>query len=169
MIKLYIKKLLWTILFFVVFIFTAGVVYIPITLIMSEKVYMETFRLILSLIVAVPILIAAVYVIRTDNRTCKIVYIDNHPTKQFNFGRDFISTLRSKENIIHTIAYLTLSFFCALPTGLAATTQPIHLIVGLIYLLVTRGLIFTLANTLIWCFVHRKWLQRYKPSFENSI
>ena len=161
MLKLYLKKVLLTILFFTAHLFTSSFVYMVMTLILSDKVYLEEFRTALAVILAIPVSVVTVYISRLDNKTHKRAYMEAHRTETISFRKDFVGTLISRENIIHTLAFLTLGLLYILPVPISIEEPLWRLIIVTVILLFIAGVIFTVANTLLWCLVHKRWISHH--------
>ena len=160
MVKLFFKKFFLTILFFVGFLLigaTAAFLWV----LVLRNLFSEQIRFYACIIIAGIIVLKLAYDTRRDSSPYKSAFLNSTDAISIPFWKDFWATLRSKENLIHTLAFITLRFFIALPTGIRASSSLWTLIIGMIVLLVHHGLMFAAGNTLLWCVVHRRWL-RYR-------
>ena len=160
MVKLYFKKFFLTVLFFVGFLFTGFVVSFVWHLVF-RNLFSEQVRFIVVTILAALVTLKVAYDIRRDRDAYKSEFLNSTDAISIPFWKDFWATLRSKENLIHTLAFITLRFLTALPTGIRSSSSLWVLLFGTIVLLVHQGLMFAVGNTLLWCVVHRRWL-RYR-------
>ena len=158
MLKLYLKKVLLTVLFLAALLFLAS----AFTLCFQRYLFMllEEFINLLCAIPAPGVMLTTVYFIRCNILSGKSAYLECHKANPVSIGKDLINTLKSKENIIHTLAFLTISLLFFLLIGISASTPFLPLVVGTIILLVACDLVFTIVNTLIWCLVHKRWVKR---------
>lgn len=160
MVKLFFKKFFLTVLFFVGFLLigaTAAFLWV----LVLRNLFSEQIRFYACIIIAGIIVLKLAYDTRRDSSPYKSAFLNSTDAISIPFWKDFWATLRSKENLIHTLAFITLRFFIALPTGIRASSSLWTLIIGMIVLLVHHGLMFAAGNTLLWCVVHRRWL-RYR-------
>ena len=160
MVKLFFKKFFLTVLFFVGFLLigaTAAFLWV----LVLRNLFSEQIRFYACIIIAGIIVLKLAYDTRRDSSPYKSAFLNSTDAISIPFWKDFWATLRSKENLIHTLAFITLRFFIALPTGIRASSSLWTLIIGMIILLVHHGLMFAAGNTLLWCVVHRRWL-RYR-------
>ncbi|MBQ7329163.1 MAG: hypothetical protein IJX01_04575 [Oscillospiraceae bacterium] len=160
MLKLYFKKFFLTILFFVGFLLI-GAAAAFLWVLVLRNLFSEQIRFYACIILAGIIILKLVYDTRRDSNPYKREFLNSTDAISIPFWKDFWATLRSKENLIHTLAFTTLNFFFSLPIGIRASSSLWTLIIGMIILLVHQGLMFTAGNTLLWCVVHRRWL-RYR-------
>lgn len=162
MLKLYFKKLLMTVLFAVGYFLTVGCLgFFSFLLILSilpiQKLISETTLTIIFAILALVIMLVVVYRGRSNNKPYKREYLEQIQYAPPSFGKDFWLTLKSKENICHTLAFLTVDFLFSAPIGISESSTLWVFIFGMLMLLISQGIIFTLINTLLWCLVHRRW------------
>lgn len=171
--KLYFKKLLLTALFFIRFaLIGASLAFF--TVLLANHLIPESVRFYACLFLAILIVLVHLYRRRCDSYSQKLKYLEGIEYAPPSFGKDFWQTLKSRENIVHTLAFLTLRFFTALPTGIITAPTIWRFLVGMFLLLLEQGIIFTLVNTLIWCLVHRRWSEYWRRAgqvtdrFENK-
>lgn len=152
MLRLYLKKLLLTIIFlilFFLFYLVVGFVWVQIA---SAAGFTIHPNLQICLIVAVSLVIEllAVYFLRIDNPKQKDAF---NVTDAYTFCTDFINILKSAENLSHTFAYVTLVALFLLYTltvnALGAST--------LIAAIISCGL-FAVVNALLWAIIHKRWI-----------
>ena len=84
-------------------------------------------------------------------------YLEGIEYKPLPFFKDFWQTLKSKDNLAHTLAFLTLDFLIALPIGISASSNIWIFLVGMLIQLLVEGTVFILINTFIWSLAHRRW------------
>ena len=156
MCKLYFKKLLYTILFFVAYYIIVGCIGFVWALFFNS-LFSEQFETIFIAILAIVILLIVLYKNRCNSAPHKRAYWEMMESGYITFRKDFMLTLKSKENMAHMLAFITLEFLFELPIGISAAATLWLLIRGLVIVLVTRGAAFILGNTLLWCLVHRRW------------
>ena len=160
--KLYLKKLWQTTQFAAGFIFTL-VLYsflfsmfflsiLPLQKIVSKQI-------LISVLAAITLVVMLVYIYRQrrDDKAGRKVY-----TKKLNFplpsfGKDFWQTLKSQENIAHTLAFLTLDIPLTIYFSISDFSLP-----KMLLLLIIQGAAFTLINTFLWCQAHRRWIHYWQ-------
>lgn len=165
MVKLYLKKLLSSILFsgiFFLFLVVVAYVWVHISSACTSFLGFEipnTIDYCIVLILTLLLELIGVYFLRVDSLNCKEEYTDGHKGEIYIFSKDFICTLRSSENIVHIIAFLTfvLPFYLLIAISEKAPLFPS--IAGMLALSIVTGALFGAVNTLSWCFVHRNWLK----------
>lgn len=154
MIKLYLKKLLQTFLFLAALIVLTALLFtLLITVFLWLKPQIKAAIVYFCLLLSAILLIYAIFLKRHENKRLKATYLDAQPAEDYSFWKDYLATLKSKENIAHTLAFLSIVF--ANSARIATTTyRPFS---GLVIQLAILVLIFTALNTLIWCCVHKRW------------
>lgn len=165
--KLYLKKLWKTLLFAVGYFFTVGCCgFLSYLLVFSilplQKIVPEDTLTIILAIIALVIMLVLLYRLRCDNKPYKREYLEGIEYKTRSFPKDFWQTLKSKENIAHTLAFLTSDFLFGIPGGISASPNIVVFILGMLTQLIIEGTAFTLINTLIWCLVHRRWFDYWQ-------
>lgn len=130
--------------------------------------FSEQFATVFIAILAMVILLIVLYKKRCDSATHKKDYWEMMESGYVTFGKDVLLTLKSKENLCHTLAFMTIVFAFDLPIGIATAPTLWLLITGFVILLITRGIAFTFGNTLMWCLVHRRWQNAKKYASYGS-
>ena len=152
MLRLYFKKLLLTTVFlilFFLFYLVVGFVWMQIASTAGFTLH-PNLQICLIVVITLAIELLAVYFLRIDNPRQKDAF---DVTKAYTFPADFINTLKSAENKMHTFAYVTLAALFILYTLIANTFQLSTLIAAII----SCGL-FTALNTLLWSIIHKRWI-----------
>jgi len=160
MLKLYLKKVFLTAGFFLFYLLLGGMLAF-VWYIFFRNLFSEDFTTAAVAILAIPAALTMVYRTRCNCAACKQAFFEKPEEIPPSFPKDFVHTFKSKENIVHTLAFLTLDFLFTVPIGISMNTPFIALIAGAVFFLVIGGAVFSLANTLLWCLVHRRWL-RYR-------
>ena len=158
MMKLYLKKLLMTALFvlgYIVLLFILAFF----TFLLLKSLIPETVLIIILPLLALFLMLRGVYRNRSDSRPYKQAFLECAVQEPIPFRKDFWAVLKSRENICHTAAFLTLDFLFALPIGIANSSNVWIFLIGMVLLLTSQGAVFTLINTLIWSLVHRRWAE----------
>lgn len=152
MLKLYFKKLFFTVIFIIDFFVLAGVLAFVWHLIFRYR-FPEPARTIIIVILA--IILDFGIVCRMRYKKCKRSYVETN----------FINIIKSRGSIIHLLAFISivLPFFVSI--AVIEKTPVLPLIVGTVILLVFWGLIFFIVNSLLWFAVHKfiryKRIERY--------
>ena len=161
--KLYLKKLWQTTQFAAGFIFTL-VLYsflfsmfflsiLPLQKIVSKQI-------LLGILAALTLVVMLVYIYRQrrNDKAGRKAYTKklNYPLP--SFGKDFWQTLKSRENIAHTLAFLTLDIPLTIYMGISAFSTIGIFLLRTVLLVMIQGAAFTLINTFLWCLAHRRWL-----------
>ena len=161
--KLYLKKLWQTTQFAAGFIFTLALYsflfsmfflsILPLQKIVSKKI-------LISVLAAITLVVMLVYIYRQrrDDKAGRKAYTKklNYPLP--SFGKDFWQTLKSRENIAHTLAFLTLDIPLTIYIGISGFSTIGKFLPEMLLLLITQGAVFTLINTFLWCLAHRRWI-----------
>lgn len=153
MLKLYFKKLFFTIIFIINFFVLAGALAFVWHLIFRYR-FPEPARTIIIVILA--IILDFGIVCRMRYKKCKKSYVETN----------FINIIKSKDGMVHLLAFISifLPFFVSI--AVIEKTPVLPLIVGTIILLVFCGLIFFIVNSLLWFAVHKfiryKRVEKYK-------
>ena len=160
MLQLYFKKILMILLFFVGLILLGGMV-IFVLFILLRSLFPEVILGLISLILAFFITLRLVYRMRFDNKTQKREYWELTHNAPLSFGKDFVQTLKSRENTVHTLAFLTLALVRGIRIEIIAHTPLFGILLEIILIILTQVSLFTLINTLLWCLVHRRWSKQW--------
>jgi len=151
--KLYLKKLLTTILFF------SGLLLIAIVSSLLRHILpiQEATLYFTSVIVGTSIMLYLAYKIRSMSRNAKTAYLAQKKPKKYSFERNFYSTLRSRENVVHTIAFLTI--LCGVSIGITVSMQlpMMSLVIGTIVILLIGGALFAPISAILWCLAQNHW------------
>ncbi|MBQ5608087.1 MAG: hypothetical protein IIU86_03580 [Oscillospiraceae bacterium] len=158
MVKLYFKKLLFTLLFIFEFPILSGVCMFFWHLIF-RYMFPESVGSTVCIILGALLALILVYLYRCERSSIKTDYISSFSSDTFSFIEDFKSTFKSKENIVHTSAFLTIELIVNLAAAISTNTPFLPLVIGNILLLFVGGLIFSILNTLLWCLVHKRWVR----------
>ena len=151
--KLYLKKLLVTFLFFAAFIVLAAVLCtLVIQFAFWFKPQLKTI-IYIGLILSATMLLYIVFLKRWENKSLKAKYLEIQAGNDYSFRKDYLSTIKSKENVIHTLAFLSIAFLNSVRIAISAHRPLASLLLQVAILL----LLFATLNTLVWCFVHKKW------------
>ena len=152
MIRLYLKKLLLTFIFLVLyflFYLVVGFVWMRIASAFEFAVHPNLqFCLIVAISLVIELL--AVYFLRIDNPKQKDAF---DTTATLSFRSDFVNTLKSAENLIHTAAYVTFVAVFLLYITLSNNLRVDTLTAAI----VSCGL-FAVLNTLLWTLIHKRWI-----------
>ena len=153
--KLYFKKLLQTLLFIAALIILTALIFtLSITVLFWLKPQALTI-VYLCLVLSAGLLIYAVLLKRYENQHLRSSYLDVQATEDYSFIKDFLATIKSEENVVHTLAFLLIIF----ANGVRIATTTSRPIAGLSLQIIILLITFTIVNTLIWCFVHRRWIR----------
>ncbi len=117
----------------------------------------ENINYILCIIIANIFGLMAAYFFRLDNKKHKAAFKETQQNAPYSFIKDFITTLKSQDNIVHTVSYFTIDFLFTLITAVSPSTSFPAFITGTLMLLIQAGL-FGILNTCVWCLVHKTWL-----------
>ena len=165
--KLYLKKL-WDTLEFVVGYLIAfclfGFVFqrfflsrLPLQKLVAKEILAGCLA-VFSLVV----MLVYVYRQRRDNKQRRYTYIKNIPYPPLSFSKEFWQILKSKENMAHTLAFLTLDFILSIYIGISTFSGLWIFLAGTLLLLIAQGIAFLLINTFLWCLAHRRWFHYWQ-------
>ena len=116
MVLLYLKKMLsslvFLILYFVVFLMVTAYVWgrfePSLESVLNTTIH-PNLSYCLILVIALVLELVGVYFLRVDNPRYSEEYLKGKKGQRFNFAKDFVSTLKSTENLLHTSAFLTIT------------------------------------------------------------
>ncbi len=145
MIKLYFKKILFTLgfignyfllLFIIAFIWN----------LVLRNTFSESVNTLILAILALISNFVFVCIMRYKKLYHKTDVLNNH---------SFFITIKSRDNIVHTLAFVSilLPFFVSI--AIVENTPLLPLVVGTIILLFVCGLIFWVLNALMWSIVYK--------------
>ncbi len=161
MIKLYFKKLFFTLLFLGGF-YILGAIFAFFWHLIFRNLFSESVSTVACFALGSILNFKLAYMARYELSSYKMEYINAFTSDAFLFVKDYKNTFKSKENIIHTSAFLTIELIFNLATAISTSTPFLRLVIVTILLLFVEGLIFSTLNTLIWCLVHKKWMRFLK-------
>ena len=161
--KLYLKKLWLTAQFAAGFLYASvlyGVlfsVFFLTRLPLQKLIPIKTLIAILAVFTLL-VLIAYVYRVRRNNKSGRRAYTKKLSFPLPTFGKDFWQTLKSRETLAHTLAFLTLDFPLAVYFGISGFSSIGKFLLEVPLLLLAQGAAFILINTYLWCLAHRRWI-----------
>ena len=158
MVKLYFKKLLFTILFVVIFALLSGICVFFWHLIF-RNLFPESVRDIACIILGCLLSFKLLFTFRYERSSYKSAYVDSFTGDTFSFVKDFKNTFKSKDNIVHTLAYLPFDLVQTVRGAISSDSPFFRAVIITVILVSVRCLIFAVLNTLIWCLVHKKWMR----------
>lgn len=158
MIKLYFKKLLFTILFVVIFALLSGICVFFWHLIF-RNLFPELVRDIACIILGCLLDFKLLFTFRDERSSYKSAYVDSFTGDTFSFLKDFKNTFKSNDNIVHTLAYLSFDLVQTVRGAISSDSPFFRAVIITLILVSVRGLIFATLNTLVWCLVHKKWMR----------
>ena len=165
MVKLYLKKLFFTLLFIFAFpIF--GAVCAFVWHLIFRYMFPESVSTAANAILGLIFELVLVYLYRCERSPYKRTYIDSFAADHFFFVKDFVSTFKSKDNIVHTLAYLTYDLVQTVRGAISSDSPFFRAVIITVLLVAVRSLLFAVMNTLIWSLVHKKWMRFLK--WKNS-
>ncbi len=149
MIKLYFKKLLFTMGFLINYFLSVFIIGYAWHLIFRDM-FSELVNTFIIAILALALDFGIICIMRYKN-----LYHKTDVIKILSFWRNFINIFKSRDNIVHTLAFISILLpFCVFIT-VVEKTPLLPLVVGTIILLFACGLIFLIVNALIWSIVHQ--------------
>ena len=122
-----------------------------------QKIIPEDILTIILAGIALILMLVFLYRTRCSDKPTKREYLEGIEYKPLPFFKDFWQTLKSKDNLAHTLAFLTLDFLVAVPVGISASSNIWIFLVGMLIQLLVEGTVFILINTFIWSLAHRRW------------
>ena len=161
--KLYLKKLWDTVEFAAAFAYTLVLYglafnlfvmpFLPLQRIVSK----ESILIVLS-ILSLAIVLAYVKRRRRNNKSRRRMYTKKLTFPLPTFGKDFWQTLKSRESLAHTLAFLTLDTPFTLYISISGFSTIWKFFLELMLLLLIQTAAFILINTYLWCLAHRRWI-----------
>ena len=150
--KLYFKKLFFTILFIVNFFLLAYAIILAWYWLLPYKP-LEIFRTISVTVLALVSDFAIVCAMRSRRLSHKN-FMQAFSADTDTFGKRFINILKSKDNITHLIAFLSILTPFFVTVAVMEKTPFVPLVVGTLILLLCCGVLFLTVNTLLWCILY---------------
>ena len=126
----------------------------------------DTTLYLIGFVPAIIIMLYVAYLARWENKSFKRQYFETATKCEYSFKQDFVNTLKTKENIVHTLAFLTIVFTNSVVVARSVNTPSAMFLVKVIILLLIRGAVFYTLNSVVWCLVHKKW---QKSRYESNI
>ena len=161
MVKLYFKKLLFTILFVASFLLLCGIC-VCFWHLIFRNLFPELVRNIVCLILGCLLSFKLLFMFRDEYSSSKRAYIDSFDGDTFSFVKDFKNTFKSKDNLVHTSVFLTIDLIYSVSIAISVSSPFLRFIIVTVIYLLRDGLIFVTLNTLVWCLVHKKWMRFLK-------
>lgn len=161
MVKLYFKQLLFTILFAVIFVLSGGICVFFWHLIFRNLIP-ESARDIVCLVLGGLLSFKLLFTFRCKHSPYKRAYIDSFDGDTFSLVKDFKNTFKSKDTLIHILAFLTIDLIYSVSMAISVNSPFLRFIIVTVIYLLRDGLIFAILNTLVWCLVHKKWMRFLK-------
>ena len=174
MLKLYLKKLFLSLLFwFVFFLFFVVVTFVWLHVVPGLESFFKckftgNFNISVQAVVTLLLELLAVYFVRIDSPNYKKPFQKAKIKKAFS--KDCADTLKSAENIMHTAANLTLIVPFSLLLSATNQTPAAHTVLRTLILLIAGGILFAVINTALWCIIHNRWLNELNktPDIEST-
>lgn len=162
--KHYLKRVFITFVFLNALIILTGIFAFFLSRILFFAGLADTTLYYSGFVPAIIIMLYVAYLARWENKSFKQQYIEATTNSNYSLKSDFLDTLKAKENITHTLAFLTLVFANSVVIARSVSTPLGMFVIKVIILLLIRGGVFYALNTFVWCLVHRKWHKsRYSP------
>ena len=168
--KLYLKKVLFTTLF------AGGIIgsaWLILMLLQALQITTTNIIYIVALCAGMVIMLCCAYLIRVCNKNAQTVYINNEPkvikrtnkqkkakTPKYSIDSDFAAVIKTKENILHAAAFLTIVVIVSIALAISASIPVLAIVIGAIVLVIISAVAFFMINTLLWCLVHSLWEKR---------
>lgn len=162
----FLKKLLSSIFFLVIFfLFMLVVAYVWGLIVKATNINPSNgWNYVLIIIATLLIELLAVYFIRLDNTDRKEAYQSIYKAgTNVPFSYDFLNTLISKDNILHTIAFNLTAMPAFLLIAIGNEFPVIAVVLGMIVLFLLGAILFAAISTCLWCIVHKRWLSTKPP------
>ncbi|MBQ9978071.1 MAG: hypothetical protein IJP21_05710 [Clostridia bacterium] len=157
MLKLYFKKLFLTLCFIVNYFLLVGIIAFVWYLFLKDM-FSETTTTAIVGILALWADLGIVVAIRYKGLSNKAIL-----TEDLSFGRNFINILKSKDNLVHTLAFLSMLLPFCVTIAINQNTPFLTLVIGTIFLLLINGFVFLMVNTLLWTIAHMLIHHRNNP------
>lgn len=161
MFKLYLKKLLWCIIFLMIFVF---IYFLSFNLLYTVSNFFKDKNILQQIILfGIPFICSLIFLcyLRINNKKFKTEYLS---TDEHSFLKDIYFILKSKNFICEILAFNTFLIPLFVFIGISENFPLIPFIVGTILLILLSNLPFVIVDLLIWFLICKKWL--YKKGFE---
>ena len=150
MIKLYFKKILFTLGFIATYLLLVFILAFVWNLILRNT-FSELVNTLIHAILALILNLVIVCVMRYKNLHNKTDLLNSH---------SFFSIIKSIDNIVHTLSFISLLLPFFVSIAIVKNTPLLPLVVGTILLLVACGLIFLSINALMWNIVYKLFMNK---------
>ena len=149
MIKLYFKKILVTLGFIANYFLLVFILAFVWNLVLRNT-FSELVNTLIHAILALVLNFVFVCIMRYKSLHHKTDALNN-----ISFLKNFINIFKSKDNIVHALAFISilLPFFVFI--AIAEKTPLVPLVVGTIALLFICGMMFLILNALMWSIAHK--------------
>ena len=163
--KLYLKRLVQTFLFLAALIVLTALLFtLFITIFFWLKPLLKAIIVYFCLLLSAILLTYTVLLKRYESTLQKATYLEKLIAEDYTFIKDYRATLKSKENVVHTLAFISIALTNSIRIAITAHKP----FVGLLFQAVILISVFAALNTLVWCLVHRKWLKsRYNTKYST--
>ena len=158
MVKLFFKKLLYAALFIfgifgVMFSETFLVIWLPEAWIQTVLCKVVVF------LVAVCTIIWVVYAKRFGNSENKKEFVREMKESPFSFGSHFKEMLATTENLLLALGFMTIVLLIATPVVISTGIPWYGIVIAMVLLLAVTGALSAVGNAVMWCVVHKQWLE----------
>ncbi len=156
MFKLYLKKLLWCIIFLMIFVF---IYFLSFNLLYTVSNFFKDKNILQQIILfGIPFICSLVflYYLRVNNKKFKTEYSS---TDEHSFLKDVAFILKSKNFICEILAFNTFGVPFLIWIGTSENAPLISLIIGTLLLILLSSLAFGTIDLLIWLFVCKEWVK----------
>lgn len=159
MFKLYFKKLFFTLLLIFGLFPILSAVCVFVWHLLFRYMFPEAVRDAVCYILGGLLSLYVAYLFRVGRAKRRTEYVNAFPADTFSFCKDFASTFKSGENLVHTLAYLTYDLFQTIGGAIDSDSPFLRAVIITVILVAIRSLLFSAINTLLWSLVHRKWMR----------
>ena len=130
--KQYLKRVLTTFIFLNALIVLTGILAFFVSRIFYFLELPDTTLYLIGCVPAILIMLYVAYLARWENKSFKQQYFETPKEETYSFMNDFLFTLKSKENIVHTLAFLTITFANSVVIASSVNTPLVMFIVKVI-------------------------------------
>ena len=127
-----------------------------------QKLIPEKILSIILASISLVLMLVFLYRTRRSDKQVRREYVKKLKFPLPSFAKDFWQTLKSRDNIAHTLAFLTLGLVFSIYIGISTFSTLWFFLAKTLLLLMAQGIAFLLINTFIWSLVHRRWIEYWQ-------
>ena len=154
MIKLFFKKLLYTVVFFGALL---GISTLVTMIVQNNEELTDNAKFWISILPAVVVMLTVAVVMRLKSKKLKEAYLAD-----LKKDEDYVvlgKVFKSRENLVHTLVFAILALALFVSIAVSEDTPFGFLLAGSLILVGICTVVFYIVNSVIWYVVHGRWIK----------